>query len=54
MQEMGLDPENRAELASEVVPLDPLKFKDSRKYTERLDEAGKETGETDALVADEL
>jgi acetyl-CoA carboxylase carboxyl transferase subunit beta len=45
-----LDPDDRAELASEVVPLDPLKFKDSRKYTERLDEAGKETGETDALV----
>ena len=45
-----LDPEGRAELASEVVPLDPLKFKDSRKYTERLDEAEKETGETDALV----
>jgi hypothetical protein len=40
----------RAELASEVVPLDPLKFRDSRKYTERLAEAEKETGETDALV----
>jgi acetyl-CoA carboxylase carboxyl transferase subunit beta len=45
-----LDPEGRAELASEVVPLDPLKFKDSRKYSERLTEAEKETGETDALV----
>jgi acetyl-CoA carboxylase carboxyl transferase subunit beta len=45
-----LDPDGRAELASEVVPLDPLKFKDSRKYTERLEEANKETGETDALV----
>jgi hypothetical protein len=33
-----------------VVPLDPLKFKDSRKYSERLEEAVKETGETDALV----
>jgi acetyl-CoA carboxylase carboxyl transferase subunit beta len=30
--------------------MDPLKFKDSRKYRERLDEAEKETGETDALV----
>jgi acetyl-CoA carboxylase carboxyl transferase subunit beta len=30
--------------------MDPLKFKDSRKYVERLDEAEKETGETDALV----
>jgi len=45
-----LDPEGRAELASEVVPLDPLKFKDSRKYIDRLVEAEKETGETDALV----
>ncbi len=48
--DLFLDPENRAELASEVVPIDPLKFKDSRKYSERLTEAEKETGETDALV----
>ncbi len=45
-----LDAEGRAELASEVVPVDPLKFKDSRKYTERLAEAEEQTGETDALV----
>jgi acetyl-CoA carboxylase carboxyl transferase subunit beta len=48
--EVFLDAKGRAELASEVVPLDPLKFKDSRKYAERLDEAERETGETDALV----
>ncbi|HEX7558380.1 MAG TPA: acetyl-CoA carboxylase carboxyltransferase subunit beta, partial [Usitatibacter sp.] len=48
--DLFLDSEGRAELASEVVPLDPLKFKDSRKYSERLEEAEKETGETDALV----
>jgi acetyl-CoA carboxylase carboxyl transferase subunit beta len=48
--DMFFDPEGRAELASEVVPMDPLKFKDSRKYVDRLDEAEKETGETDALV----
>ncbi|MGZ5074001.1 MAG: acetyl-CoA carboxylase, carboxyltransferase subunit beta, partial [Usitatibacter sp.] len=48
--DLFLDSEGRAELASEVVPLDPLKFKDSRKYSERLDEAEKETGETDALI----
>ncbi|QJR10520.1 Acetyl-coenzyme A carboxylase carboxyl transferase subunit beta [Usitatibacter rugosus] len=48
--DLFLDPEGRAELASEVVPMDPLKFKDSRKYVERLAEAEKETGETDALV----
>ena len=32
------------------LPVDALKFKDSRKYTERLQEAMEETGETDALV----
>jgi acetyl-CoA carboxylase carboxyl transferase subunit beta len=48
--DLFLDPEARAELASEVVPLDPLKFKDSRKYSERLEEAERETSETDALV----
>jgi acetyl-CoA carboxylase carboxyl transferase subunit beta len=48
--DLFLDPEGRAEFASEVVPMDPLKFKDSRKYTDRLEEAEKETGETDALV----
>jgi acetyl-CoA carboxylase carboxyl transferase subunit beta len=33
-----------------VVPVDPLKFKDSRKYPERLKDALETTGETDALV----
>jgi acetyl-CoA carboxylase carboxyl transferase subunit beta len=48
--DLFLDPDPRGELASEVVPLDPLKFKDSRKYTERIEEAQRDTGETDALV----
>ena len=48
--DLFLDPETRAEFASEVMPLDPLKFKDTKKYSERLEEAEKETGETDALV----
>ena len=48
--DLFLDPEGRAELASEVVPMDPLKFKDSKKYNDRLIDAEKETGETDALV----
>ena len=48
--DLFLDPEGRAELASEVVPIDPLKFKDSKKYSDRLVDAEKETGETDALV----
>ncbi len=45
-----LDPEGRYEIGAEVLPVDTLKFKDSRKYAERLEEAEKETGETDALV----
>jgi len=48
--DLFFDEDGRAELASEVLPLDPLKFKDNRKYSERLVEAEKETGETDALV----
>ncbi|MBU3654418.1 MAG: acetyl-CoA carboxylase carboxyltransferase subunit beta [Limnohabitans sp.] len=45
-----LDPEGRYEIGQEVVPVDALKFKDSRKYPERLKEAMDSTGETDALV----
>ena len=45
-----LDPEGRYEIGQEVVPVDPLKFKDSRKYPERLKGALEATGETDALV----
>ncbi|MFT3717970.1 acetyl-CoA carboxylase, carboxyltransferase subunit beta [Pseudorhodoferax sp.] len=45
-----LDAEGRYEIGQEVLPMDPLKFKDSRKYPERLKEALEETGETDALV----
>jgi acetyl-CoA carboxylase carboxyl transferase subunit beta len=45
-----LDPEGRYEIGQEVLPVDALKFKDSRKYPERLKEALENTGETDALV----
>lgn len=45
-----LDAEGRYEIGQEVVPVDPLKFKDSRKYPERLKEALENTGETDALI----
>jgi acetyl-CoA carboxylase carboxyl transferase subunit beta len=45
-----LDPEGRYEIGSEVFPIDSLKFKDTRKYPERLSAALEETGETDALV----
>ena len=45
-----LDAEGRYEIGQEVVPVDPLKFRDSRKYTERLKDALEATGETDAMV----
>ncbi|HEY3533277.1 MAG TPA: acetyl-CoA carboxylase, carboxyltransferase subunit beta [Casimicrobiaceae bacterium] len=48
--EQLLDAEGRFEIGLEVVPIDSLKFKDTKKYTERLEAALEETGETDALV----
>jgi acetyl-CoA carboxylase carboxyl transferase subunit beta len=48
--EQLLDPDGRYEIGSEVVPIDSLKFKDTRKYPERLSAALEETGETDSLV----
>jgi acetyl-CoA carboxylase carboxyl transferase subunit beta len=45
-----LDLEGRYEIGAEVVPVDTLKFKDSRRYTERLEEARNETSEEDALI----
>ncbi len=45
-----LDAEGRYEIGQEVLPVDPLKFRDSRKYPERLKDALEATGETDALV----
>jgi acetyl-CoA carboxylase carboxyl transferase subunit beta len=45
-----LDAEGRYEIGQEVLPVDPLKFSDSRTYPERLSEAMEETGETDAVV----
>jgi acetyl-CoA carboxylase carboxyl transferase subunit beta len=45
-----LDPEGRFEIGAEVIPLDALKFKDSKRYADRLAAACEETGESDALV----
>lgn len=49
--ELFLDTEERSELAADVEPVDRLKFKDSKKYKDRLAAAQKATGEKDALVA---
>ncbi|AXT46138.1 MULTISPECIES: acetyl-CoA carboxylase, carboxyltransferase subunit beta [Chromobacterium] len=45
-----LDEEGRRELGEEVKPVDILKFKDSKKYPDRLTAAKSDTGEDDALV----
>jgi acetyl-CoA carboxylase carboxyl transferase subunit beta len=45
-----LDAEGRYEIGQEVLPVDSLKFKDSKKYPDRLQQAMQDTGETDALV----
>ncbi|OJZ19652.1 MAG: acetyl-CoA carboxylase subunit beta [Thiobacillus sp. 65-29] len=47
---MFLDAEGRHEIGAQVRPLDPLKFKDSKKYPDRLKEAHGATSESDALV----
>jgi acetyl-CoA carboxylase carboxyl transferase subunit beta len=45
-----LDPDSQQELGAEVEPEDPLKFRDNKKYRDRLAAAQKHTGEKDALV----
>jgi len=45
-----LDPQGRFEIGAEVIPVDTLKFKDSKKYPDRLMDANEATGETDSLV----
>ncbi|HEY9396429.1 MAG TPA: acetyl-CoA carboxylase, carboxyltransferase subunit beta [Burkholderiales bacterium] len=45
-----LDTEGRFEIGAEVEPIDSLKFKDSKRYPDRLRDAASNSGETDALV----
>ena len=45
-----LDGEGRYEIGAEVLPVDTLKFKDSKKYPDRLMEAHQASGESDSLV----
>ncbi len=44
------DGSNRKEIGAEIQPIDPLKFKDSKTYLERMKTAQKEVGEKDALI----
>lgn len=48
--ELFMDPEGQKELSVELEPVDLLKFKDLKKYKDRLNTAQKVTGEKDALV----
>ena len=45
-----LDAEGQVEVGASVSPEDPLKFKDSKRYRDRIAQAQKATGERDALI----
>lgn len=45
-----LDEDSASEIAAELEPLDPLKFRDSQRYRDRLQQAQRKSGERDALV----
>ena len=47
---MLLDAEDQQEIGANVTPLDTLKFKDSKRYIDRLTEAQRATEEKDALI----
>lgn len=49
--EQFLDPESSEEIGAELDSTDPLKFKDMKKYKDRLSQAQKQTGEKEALIA---
>lgn len=49
--ETFLDEDGRKEIAVDVKPVDTLKFKDSKRYRDRITQAQRNTGENDALLA---
>lgn len=49
--DLFLDAEPRVEIGANIKPVDILKFKDSKKYKDRMSQAQKATGEEDALIA---
>lgn len=51
--ELFLDKEGQAELGADIEPVDILKFKDSKRYKDRLTAMQKATGEKDALIVKE-
>ncbi len=49
--ESFLDEDEQIEIAADLSPVDALKFKDSKKYKDRISQAQKKSGEKDALIA---
>jgi acetyl-CoA carboxylase carboxyl transferase subunit beta len=49
--EQFLDPGEKREIAASLEPIDPLKFRDTKKYRDRITASQKATGEKDALIA---
>ncbi len=49
--DLFLDAEGREEIGANLEPIDILKFKDSKKYKDRIAQAQKATDETDSLIA---
>ncbi len=49
--EIFLDDATQGEIGEDIQPADPLRFRDTKKYRDRLAQAQKQTGENDALVA---
>ena len=49
--EYFLDPDSQQEIAASLESQDPLRFRDSKRYRDRISQAQKKTGEKDALVA---
>jgi len=45
-----LDADGRSEIGDSIEPVDILKFKDSKRYKDRLSQKQKDTGEKDSLV----
>ena len=46
-----LDKDSQQELSPQLEPEDPLKFRDSKKYRDRINQAQRKTGEKDALIS---
>src|SRR6056297_2373275 len=49
--DLFLDPDGREEVFKDIEPVDRLKFRDKKRYRDRLSAAQKSTGERDALIA---